>query len=243
MKKKHIYLILLIPFVSALLGFGYLLPAHADDETVRSENPGFRTDLGIYVLGGGHQCLRGGSGYALCSGKDTGWETSFGIAMGFIVRPFRHFSFGIDGAYMNMISRFNDKIRWADLNIGPVVRVHLPIRLTRAVIEPSLGVQGGIVQGNIHDSQAGYMDKHIGPFFTGLAGINLFLIPGFGFGFELRITGTFYQEVCFEGTQGRHCRGTDDDSAFIEGMADIGDRGMAEYPWKIFYGGHLIYYF
>ncbi len=54
--------------------------------------------------------------------------------------------------------------------------------------------------------------------------------------------------MCFEDITAVHCRGTDDDTAYYldfgdQGMADIGDRGPAKYPWKLFYGAHLIYYF
>ncbi len=224
--------------------------ALGQEEEPRPKSPGFRTDLGIQLSVGGHQCLRSGSGYAECRGADGGWNTSVGIAGGFIVRPIPYFSAGLDAAYMHMTSRWNESTYWSDISAGPVLRAHLPIRIKNVVLEPHLGAQGGFIQGNMHFKEDGNrrVNQHTGLFVAPLGGLDIFVLPGFGFGIDVRVIRTFYQEVCFESSTGTICRGTNDTQSNSCGTGDQhsfypGDGSAAQYPWKIFYGGHLLYYF
>jgi hypothetical protein len=222
---------------------------------------GFPTDFGIYFSAGASMCLPGGEGTGLCYETDDGWDTSFGFNSGMNMRPFRFMSFGLDLSYMNLESRFPDLDRWADLYVGPVVRFHLPIRILKVLVDLSTGASGGLVVGFLHDGK--YVSEHYGPYFSALFNLDIFPIPKFGFGFEFRVSGTFYQEVCFESSTGVLCRGTDDrwaakyysehnrtpenSSNFEDYEGTLinfpGDTGMAEYPWKMYAGGRLIYYF
>jgi len=244
MNKNSTFLLVALSVMMVTAAFS--TSVRAEDKETRPEVPGFRTDLGIHVSVGGHQCLRSSSGYAICRDADAGWDPSFGIAGGVIVRPFPYFSVGIDASYMNMKGRWKDTTRWTDISFGPVVQGHLPIKIVRVVLEPRIGLQGGYVQGNMvrkeDDNQL--RDTHIGPFIAPLAGLDLFVLPGFGFGFEVRVIRTFYQEVCFESSRGSTCRGVNDDESNSHWNEFYpGDGPLAEYPWKIFYGGHLLYYF
>lgn len=221
-------------------------------DNTASIKTGFPTDLGIYFSAGASMCLPGGEGTGLCYENDDGWDTSFGFTTGLSMRPLPFISFGLDLAYMNLSSRFPDLDRWADFYAGPVVRLHLPIHIVKVLLDLSVGASGGLVVGFLHEDK--YVHEHYGPYFSALFNLDIYPIPKFGFGFEFRVSGTFYQEVCFDSSTGVLCRGTDDEwgaKYYYEnpesGEGSLvnfpGDTGIAEYPWKMYAGGRLIYYF
>ena len=248
MKKEQTpFLVLLASLVAtvALLEAG---PARAQVDEARPDVPGFRTDFGIQLSVGGHQCIQdsGGTGYAKCRGADGGWNTSMGAVLGIVLRPWRFFSVGLDFAYMSMDSRYNKKNSFGDFSIGPVIRGHLPIRIVKVVFEPNVGIQYGFMQGHLY-REHDRIDRHIGSFFTMLITLDLYVIPKLGFGFDLRIIRSGYQEVCVEGGDATVCRGANDQNAAAaleetkENDTLVDEK--ASYPWKIFYGGHVVYYF
>jgi hypothetical protein len=224
------------------------------ERIVRTEDPGFRTDLGLQLAFGGHSCVGGGSEYAECKGADTSWDTSWGLAGGFIVRPFNHFSFGIDVTYVNMIHHQDTASKWSDFTMGPVVRYHQPVRIRDLYFEPYLGLQAGWVMGKYHQAtridtneKVDYDHKHLGAFLAIPFGVDFFPLPKLGVGLEFRLLRTFYSEVCFEWRGGVNCRGTQDE-AIVKRFEDDkvtfpGEKGIAKYPWKLFWGVHALYYF
>jgi hypothetical protein len=216
--------------------------------------PPFRTDLGIQFSIGGASCLGGGTGYAECSDADNSWDTSVGLSGGLLVRPIPWVSAGIDVAWSRMTFHQETSNSWTDLQVGPVLRGHLPlwIRDDKAYLEPNLGLQAGWVRGNFHEAvrvdngdDVDYDHSHMGAFLAILLGIDWFVLPKLGLGLEFRLLRTFYDEVCFETMDGKYCRGIDD-KAITErwdlNMGLPGEKGIAEYPWKLFWGVHAIYY-
>ena len=171
-----------------------------------------------------------------------------GIAIGAIVRPLKYFSAGLDVAYMALrpleSTQFEDVYeRFTDISFGGIFRGHLPIQIKRLLLDLSLGVKFGFVNGFLKaipdgefqretgDDSSTYHHRHYGPEIAPLFNADLFIIPKFGFGFELRIPFTMYQSVCFDQGESQICRGTQD---------DIVDKVSS--PVKIFYALHLIYY-
>ncbi|MDD5305986.1 MAG: hypothetical protein PHU25_01570 [Deltaproteobacteria bacterium] len=241
------------PLWAALLAAATLAgaPALAADVKVRDGDPGFRTDLGVHLAVGGHSCVAGGTGYASCTGTDNSWDTSWGLAGGLIVRPFSRVSVGVDVAYLNMISHQETDNTWSDLLLGPIVRYHQPLHLGSIYTEPSLGVQGGYVWGIWHLNKSNSTavtgdNEHLGGFLAIVLGWDVFLLPRLGVGIELRLVRTFYQEVCFHWDGKDLCRGVDDRSIVTQPSSTANfpaDPGAADYPWKLFYGVHGIYYF
>jgi hypothetical protein len=223
------------------------------EQIVRTEDPGFRTDLGVHFAFGGNSCLAGGTNYAACRG-DTTWDTSWGLAGGLIVRPFNRFSVGIDVAYANMIHHQDTASKWSDLTLGPVVRYHQPWHIRKLYFEPSLGLQFGWVKANYHQAnrigtqeKVDYDHEHLGAFLAILLGIDFFPLPRLGVGLDFRVLRTFYDEVCFEAVNGVNCRGSRDE-ALVKRLEDANvsfpsDMGVAKYPWKLFWGVHALYYF
>lgn len=220
------------------------------------DRPGFRTDLGIYLGAGGHTCIGGGSNYASCSDTQNAWDTGWGIAGGVVTRPLSFLSIGIDLGYNRMIYHQQTKDKWGDLLVGPVFKFHLPFSFAGMIWEPNLGIQAGYVQGTYYQKKRGsdevdYKHKHTGAFLTLLAGMDLFFMPRFGVGLEARFIRTFYQEVCYEWYNGVSCRGIDDTrivNAYKEvkeqtGESFPGEKGISDFPWKLFYGTHVLYYF
>jgi len=223
------------------------------ERIVRTEDPGFRTDIGLHLAFGGHSCVGGGSEYAKCKGADTSWDTSWGLVAGVIVRPFNHFSAGLDLTYVNMIHHQDTASKWSDLTLGPVVRYHQPVRIRDFYFEPNLGIQFGWVQGKYHqgtgsgNEKVDYDHKHLGAFLAIPLGVDFYPLPKLGVGLEFRLIRTFYSEVCFEWAGGVNCRGTQDE-AIVKRWEDDnvsfpGEKGIATYPWKLFWGVHALYYF
>jgi len=237
----------------------FFLPAPravADDTTpefYRPKNPGFRTDIGIHISAGSHHCLNDGSGYASCGKDGGGWNAGWGLALGALVRPFTHLSFGLDASFMNMSNTHNLDNHWLEVAIGPVARVHLPIRFGKFVMEPNLGAQAGFVQGTMwiaDTSDESQKRKLYGPFVGIVCHLDLFVLPGFGVGLDIRIHRVFYLEVCTGADDSLACRGLEDEKSvrYLDGLegenrADSGDETGVAFPWKIYYGGHLVYYF
>ncbi|MBW2276562.1 MAG: hypothetical protein JRF63_03655 [Deltaproteobacteria bacterium] len=224
------------------------------ERIVRTEDPGFRTDVGVHLAFGGHSCVGGGSEYAECKGADTSWDTSWGLAGGLIVRPFNRFSAGIDVIFVNMVHHQDTASKWSDFMLGPVVRYHQPVRIRELYFEPSLGIQAGWVQAKYHQAtridtneKVDYDHKHLGAFLAIPIGLDFFPLPKLGVGLEFRLLRTFYSEVCFEWRAGVNCRGTKDE-AIVKRFEDDkvtfpGEKGVASYPWKLFWGVHALYYF
>jgi hypothetical protein len=228
------------------------LSAGAEEElTVRTKDPAFRTDFAMHLALGGNSCVGGGTNYANCKGLEHAWDTGFGIAGGLFVRPFRFFSAGLDVAYTMLVYHQETSSKWGDLTLGPALRVHFPVKLRKIYIEPNVGLHGGWVKGNYHQGKrdndtVNYDHTHMGAFMSLLFGADVFLLPKLGVGLEFRVIRTFYIEVCFESDESVNCRG-DDDQAIIERYAEHtgypGEKGTADYPWKLFYGIHGLYYF
>jgi hypothetical protein len=232
------------------------VPARADGAGASAaplEAPGFRTDLGVHASFGGSSAVGGGNNYAASSA----WDTLFGFQVGAILRPFRHFSFGVDLGYTLLRMRQQTANSWSDLTIGPALRFHLPLRLGRKLLlEPSLGLEGGYVYGVYHEDKQANGDgrgtvlnhehTHTGPFVALLGGLDLFPVPRVGFGVDLRVLRTFYTTVCFDDGQQTICRGTTQGELAtndINNTVFSGDKREATYPWKMFWGVHALYYF
>jgi hypothetical protein len=221
---------------------------------VRTEDPGFRTDLGLHLSLGGHACLPGGSRYAKCNGQDVSWDPSLGFNVGLIVRPFQRLSFGLDFSYMRMVHHQDTASKWSDLILGPVARYHHPLRIRDLYFEPNVGVGFGWVKANYHQAEridtqekVDFDHAHLGAVLTILLGADFFPLPRLGVGIEFRLIRTFYDEVCFEWNNGVNCRGSRDE-AIVRRWADDnvtfpGEKGIADYPWKLFWGVHGLYYF
>jgi len=230
------------------------LPAAADEEqeqVVRTKDPAFRTDFAMHLAIGGNSCLGGGTNYANCSGTEHSWDTGFGIAGGLFVRPFRFVSAGLDVGYTMLVYHQETTSKWGDLTLGPTLRVHIPVKLRKLYLEPNFGLHGGWVKGNYHQGKrdndtVNYDHTHMGAFMSFLLGADIFLLPKLGIGLEFRLIRTFYIEVCFESEDTLNCRG-DQDEAIVKRYADHqgypGEKGLADYPWKLFYGIHGLYYF
>jgi hypothetical protein len=183
---------------------------------VRTEDPGFRTDLGIHLSLGGHACLGyGGTRYAKCNGAEVSWDPSIGFNLGLIVRPFQRLSAGLDFSYMRMVHHQDTASKWSDMIISPVVRYHQPLRIRGLYIEPNLGLGFGWVKANYHQAEridtqekVDFDHPHLGSVLTILLGADFFPLPRLGVGLEFRLIRTFYDEVCFEWAGGVNCRGS-----------------------------------
>jgi hypothetical protein len=246
--------------IAVAMAIGHEARAGTDGDGValRAEKPGFRTDLGLHASFGGSSCVGGGTNYASCTGADQSWDTNLGFAAGVLLRPFRHFSIGVDGGLMTLRSHQVTENQWWDFTMGPIARFHLPVRIGKKLyFEPNLGLQAGFVYGVFREdekedgSNVGYRHEHYGPFLSAVLGLDFFPVPRVGVGLEVRALRTFYTNVCFETASDRICRGTDEgelvDSDLFE-VADqtsqfLGDRGTASYPWKLQWALHVLYYF
>jgi hypothetical protein len=227
--------------------------ARGAEAAARDGDPGFRTELGLQLSVGGNSCLGGGTNYADCNGSADRWDTSWGLAGGLLVRPFSRFSAGVEVSFLNMIYHQDTKNTWSDLLLGPIVRYHQPLHLGSIYTEPNLGVQGGYVWGIWHRNKFGsttvnWDNEHLGGFLAIVLGWDVFLLPRLGVGIELRLVRTFYREVCYHWNGGNLCRGVDDKTLVTQyspsSTANFpGEPGTADYPWKLFYGVHGIYYF
>jgi hypothetical protein len=246
-QKQIVSRLLFIVFLSILL-----LPAMSWAQQVKEDhNPlGFRTDLGLSVAIGGHACLgSSGSNWLECRGNNEGWSMGTGFAIAAWIRPWKYFSMGMDGAYMalrptegtNFDIKFYD--RFTDLSFGAVFRGHYPIQIKRMLLDLGLGIRFAFVAGflkskpdadfqrDADDYSDSYTHRHYGPEIAPLLNADLFIIPKFGFGLELRAPFTVYQQVCFDQGKDLICRGLKDD---VEDKVSI--------PIKLFYGLHVIYY-
>ncbi len=219
----------------------------------RPKTPGFRTDLGVQFSFGGHSCIGGGSDYATCGGTNVRWDTSWGLGGGFIARPFKLFSLGVNVSYYNMKFRRITENKWSDLLLGPVGKFHFPFRLgTKDLLfEPNIGLQVGFAKGTFKErmretgQSVDWNHEHLGAFLGLPFGVDFFPIPKLGVGLEFKVVRTFYTEVCFEHDQVA-CRGVNDKALTKRyDLPDGGvpnDKGVASYPWKLFWGLHVLYY-
>jgi len=227
---------------------------------LRSSDPAFRTDLGIHLSLGGSSCIGGGTGYARCHGTNNQWDTRFGLQGGLILRPFRHFSFGLDTGMMTFTFHQVTANTWTDFTIGPTFRVHFPVRIRKKVyLEPNIGLQAGYVYGVYHENKPDdggtetldYKHKHYGAFLSIPFGLDFFPLPRVGIGLEFRVMRTFYTDVCFESAETVVCRGAQEDKLVSSDVREpsgqtasyLGDKGVVTYPWKMFWGVHGLYYF
>jgi len=235
------------------------IPAHATEygPVLRSGDPAFRTDLGAHLSVGGSSCLGGGTEYANCRGKDVQWDTGFGLHGGLILRPFKRFSFGVDVGYQTLVFHQITANSWRDFLVGPTARYHQPVRIRNVYFEPSVGLQAGYAFGvysenrDIASTNLGYRHRHYGPFLSALIGLDFFPLPRFGVGFEFRVVRTFYTDVCFESAETVVCRGAQEGELVDSDVREptdqtaqyLGDKGLAKFPWKLYWGLlHVIYY-
>jgi hypothetical protein len=148
--------------------------------------------------------------------------------------------------------------QWWDVTVGPVGRLHLPVRVGRKLyFEPSLGLQTGFVYGTFRESESedganlDYRHEHYGPFLSAILGLDFFPVPRVGIGLEVRALRTFYTNVCFETESDTICRGTGEDELWSSDVIEednpnshfTGVRETVSYPWKLLWGLHAIYYF
>jgi hypothetical protein len=263
MRKNRKHAINLASFaLAAALAASFASAAAAGEygPVLRSGDPAFRTDLGVQLSLGGSSCVGGGTNYARCNGVADAWDSRFGLQGGLIVRPYRHFSFGLDAGFMSLTSHQVTANTWNDFTVGPTARFHLPIRIRKKVyIEPNIGLQAGYVYGVYRENkdddsgttEVGYKHKHYGPFVAVLLGADFFPLPRVGVGLEFRLLRTFYTDVCFESADSVVCRSTQDERLVNSDVREPGgqtaqylrDKGVAEYPWKLFWGVHGLYYF
>jgi hypothetical protein len=160
---------------------------------------------------------------------------------------------GFDVSYFNMKFHQTTANSWSDLLLGPIARGHLPFRVGKFVLEPSLGVQVGYVKGVFHEKErengtkVDWEHDHLGAFLAIPLGIDFFPIPKLGVGLEFKVVRTFYTEVCYQSTDLTTCRGVDDkaleDNWALPTAGIPNDKGLASYPWKLFWGIHGLYYF
>ena len=221
----------------------------------RPETPGFRTDLGIQFAFGGHSCVGGGSNYASCSGTNDSWDTSGGLAGTLMARPFRMFSIGFDVSYYTMKYHQLTDNKWKDLLLGPVAKLHFPFRFSKhsILMELNFGLQVGFVKG-VYDEKkrddgntvVNWKHDHLGAFLGVPLAFDYFPIPKLGVGLDFKLVRTFYTEVCFESQNVTTCRGVDDKAAEdnweLPASGIPNDKGVASYPWKLFWGLHVLYY-
>ena len=226
---------------------------------LRTDDPAFRTDLGAHIAIGGSSCVGGGTDYARCFGTDNQWDTRFGVQGGLIVRPFKRVSFGLDVGMMTLKYHQVTANTWTDFTLGPTIRYHQPWRIRgKLYIEPNIGLQAGYVYGLLNErkddsgtEELGYKHKHYGPFVSILLGLDFFPLPRVGVGLEFRLLRTFYTDVCFESAESVVCRGAQEEDLVDSDVRQpsgqtasyLGDKGVATYPWKLFWGIHGLYYF
>jgi hypothetical protein len=243
--------------------------AAQEEAELRSKAPGFRTDLGAYFAIGGHSCVGGGADFTECQGNGVGWSMRGGFAFGLQVRPYRFFSIAMDLSLMYLSpykdSEFDDYYkRNIDLSVGPVFTSHIPVRVKNVLIEPTIGLKLGFVNGfmpikegaKIYRPESigtgesykegwGVVEeepenpryfKQFGPEVTGIFGLDVYVLPGFGFGVEMRLIATMYQQTCEIYANDSLCRGMHDD---LEDEATE----VEKTPFKIFYGLRLMKYF
>jgi hypothetical protein len=225
---------------------------------LRSDDPAFRTDLGIQLSLGGSSCIGGGTSYARCFGTDDQWDTRFGLNGGLIIRPFQHVSFGLDVGMMTLAYHQITANTWTDLLLGPTVRYHQPWRIRgKLYVEPNIGLQAGYVYGVLREKKddsgtsVDYRHKHYGAFISIPFGLDFFPLPRVGIGLEFRVIRTFYTDVCFESADTVVCRGAHENKLVGSDVREasghsaqyLGDKGTASYPWKLFWGIHGLYYF
>lgn len=241
-----------LALLSALAFFGVTaLPGStlAQEDEMRGRSPGFRTDFGFYIFGGGNSC--GGGGCDTDGISEIKWGTHLGVAAGILVRPYRFFSMGMDFSFTNLVPTEDSPSlkRFFDVTIMPTLNIHIPVRFRTVVLEPTFGVGFGLVNGyltydGVHTTSRKTSRRYYGPGVSGLFGLNVFVIPEFGFGLGVRINGTFYQQNCDKYEDGEiFCKGYKDsnDNYTSEETGGIGPEPLKA-PLKIFYGLHLIYY-
>ena len=148
---------------------------------------------------------------------------------------------------------------WTDFTLGPTVRYHHPWRIRKKLyVEPSIGLQAGYVYGVMRERKddAGtdldYKHKHYGPFLAIPFGLDFFPLPRVGIGLEFRVLRTFYTDVCYESEDTVVCRGAREDKLVDSDVRKdqnktaqfLGEKdGVVDYPWKLFWGVHGLYYF
>ena len=173
-----------------------------------------------------------------------------GLAVGGQVRPLKFLSVGLELSYMGLRpadASESDHLfkRFFDFAVGPVLKFHIPIRIRVVLMDITLGIKAAFVNGflyakpnaeiqsNIGDSSKYYRHRLFGPEIDGIVGVDLFVIPRFGFGVEFRPMGTLYQTVCFDDGSNQICRGVQDDPVEANRFDSV---------FKIMFGLHLIYY-
>jgi hypothetical protein len=236
--------------VVALLTMLMLPALSLGQEVVDKKNPlGFRSDLGLNVSFGGQICLgNSGAAWLECKGNNRGWSMATSVAIAAVVRPLKYFSLGLD--ISNMALRPTEGTgfdraykRFWDLSIGGVFRAHVPVRIRRMLLDFSAGLKAAFVIGYLKanpddnlqfftgDDSSYYTHRHFGPEISPIINVDLFIIPRFGFGYEMRTLMTMYQQVCLDQGNSTICRGTQD---------DVTDKVKS--PVKMFFGLHLVYY-
>ena len=245
--KKHLFFPLALSCV--LLSAAV---AGAQDKIPEKNPLGFRSDFGLELTLGGHVCAGGGgSGSQIeCKGNNKGWDMGTAFAVAGRVRPVKFFSVGLELSYMGLRpadASNTDRLfkRFFDFAIGPVFKFHIPVRIKTILMDISLGLKTAYVNGFLYakpdteiqeaigEDSKYYRHRLYGPEITGILGVDLFIIPRFGFGVEFRPMATMYQAVCFDDGDDQICRGTQDDSEVLNRFGT---------PFKIVFGLHVVYY-
>lgn len=236
-----------------LSAFLFVAAAGFTQDKIPDKHPlGFRSDFGLGVTIGGHVCASGGgSGSQIeCKGNNIGWDMGTGLIISGQVRPLKFLSAGLELSYMGLRpadASESDRLfkRFFDFAVGPVLKFHIPIRIQAMLLDITLGVKGAFVNGflyakpnadiqdNIGDSSKYYRHRLFGPELDGIIGVDLYVIPRFGFGVEFRPIGTFYQTICFDDGSEHICRGAQDDPVESNRFGSV---------FKILFGLHAIYY-
>jgi len=248
-------MIFLVAVLASFLTVGARNTFAQDDATAfhRPRNPGFRTDVGIHFSAGSQQCLAGSAAHGACQDFGVDWSPSFGMALGLIIRPGTYISLGLDAALMTMGGQDRASDSWLELMVGPTGRLHLPIRFGRIVLEPAVGLTVGYSEGHLrfrNENDTRFEGALLGPFIGILCNLQLFILPGFGVGLDLRIHKMFYREVCVRSKDTHICRGVEDKRSQYYSEMRVHEshnvlEGLREttFSWKIYTGGHLVYYF
>lgn len=242
-------------FLVALCDVEVALAVEGNEEVrfLRPQKPGFRTDVGIHLSFGSEHCLAGTQDHGPCQDFGADWDAGFGMAFGVLVRPGTYLSYALDVSFSTLTGQLQPNNYWLEITIGPAIRLHLPIRFGRFVLEPALGGSFGYAESHLRyksPTAESIKGSLFGPYVGILCNLSLFIFPGLGIGMDLRIHKMLYQEICAHSGSVRICRGVADEKS--EFYSDVGEQDTVKYPgklseksfsWKIYYGGHVVYYF